>query len=120
MAARNHVICVLALVLCCAPLICGAGGTVPRSCLPDSAPPAESMGPLSVPLDIPICPTLVKTEFHIFPWVSLGTASICIPGTGKSIAIPAPCFSLKPVPVWFPWFRPIDAECTDRSNCGLP
>jgi len=74
---------------------------------------------MGIPFDVPIWPTLIRTEFHILPWVSLGRANICFPG-GKSVCLPVPCLSLKPVPVWFPWLRPLDAECAEPGTCGVP
>jgi len=99
---------------------CYAGQPIPRPCTPEYPIPAESMGPLPVPFDVPIWPTLVKTEFHIIPWVSLGSASVCIPGTCRSLEIPFPSFSLKPLPVWFPWLRPIDVEFKDCEPRPVP
>jgi len=92
----------------------------PRACLPEHPIPPESVGSIPVPFDLPIWPTLIKTEFHILPWVTFGKASICLPGTCRSVEIPAPCFSLKPVPFWFPWLRPLDAECSGTAGCRVP
>ncbi len=95
-------------------------GVVTRPCVPDRPIPPESLGGISVPFDLPIWPTLLKTEFHILPWVSFGKASVCIPGTCKAIEFPAPCLSLKPVPIWIPWLRPLDVECCDNPDCPVP
>jgi hypothetical protein len=95
---------------------CSAGqpaGT--RNCAPDRPIPPESVGSISVPFDLPIWPTLLKTEFHILPWVSLSKVSVCIPGTCKAVEFSAPVFSLKPIPLWFPWLRPLDVETSDTS-----
>lgn len=92
----------------------------PPPCVPERPIPPETIGGISVPFDVPIWPTLLKTEFHIIPWVSFGSARICIPYTGKAVHIPAPCFSLKPVPVWIPWLRPLDVECNDPTVCVVP
>jgi len=83
----------------------------PRQCLPERPVPPETLGGIGVPFDVPVYPTIVKTEFHILPWVNFGKCSICLPYCSKPIEIPAPCFSLQPVPVWFPWLRPVDSEC---------
>ncbi len=110
---------VLVVVLACFTLnsLCFGADCGGRPCYPDRPIPPESVGPMSLPFDVPIWPTLIKTEFHILPWISLGKASVCIPGTSKAIEFPAPCLSLKPIPFWLPWLRPIDAECKD---CGAP
>lgn len=92
----------------------------PRVCVPDRPVPPETVGPISVPFDIPIWPTIVRTELNIMPWISFGKASICLPGTCRSIEFPAPCLSLKPIPVWFPWLRPLDVECNSPSSCSIP
>lgn len=97
-----------------------AGGYGPRPCYPDRCIPPESVGGVPLPFDVPIWPTLLKTEFHIMPWVSFGKASVCIPGTSKAIEFYAPCFSLKAIPIWIPWLRPLDAECKDRKVCAGP
>jgi hypothetical protein len=91
-----------------------------RQCLPDRPVPPETIGGLSIPFDLPIWPTMIKTEFHILPWVSLNKVSICLPGRCKAIEFRAPCLSLKPIPVWFPWLRPLDVECKDPEICRLP
>lgn len=96
-----------------------AGAPGPRPCLPDPPIPPESVGSISLPFDVPIWPTLVKTEFHILPWISFGKASVCLPGTCRSIEFPTPSLSLKPVPVWFPWLRPVDAEIVNEP-ASLP
>lgn len=96
-----------------------AGAPGPRPCLTDPPTPPESVGSLSLPFDVPIWPTIVKTEFHILPWISFGKASVCIPGTCKSVEFPAPSLSLKPIPVWFPWLRPVDSEIINEP-CSLP
>ena len=110
---------VLVVVLACfaASSLCFGADCGGRPCYTDRPVPPESVGPMSLPFDVPIWPTLIKTEFHILPWISLGKASVCIPGTSKAIEFPAPCLSLKPIPFWLPWLRPIDAECKD---CGAP
>ncbi|MCX5874558.1 MAG: hypothetical protein NTY51_15175 [Deltaproteobacteria bacterium] len=90
-----------------------------RPCLPDRPVPPETIGGLSIPFDIPIWPTMIKTEFHILPWVSLSKVSVCLP-SGRSIEFRAPCLSLKPIPVWFPWLRPLDVECKDSEVCRVP
>lgn len=119
-SSRVAVLLVLVMLAMGAALPCSAGEAGYRSCVPDRPIPPESVGPVSIPFDIPIWPTIVKTEFHILPWVSLGKMSVCIPGTCKSIEFPAPCISLKPIPVWFPWLRPLDAECKDSEVCRVP
>lgn len=119
-ACRVAVVLSLIMLLMGASLPCSAGDAGYRPCLPDRPIPPESVGPVSIPFDIPIWPTIVKTEFHILPWVNLGKVSVCIPGTCKSIEFPAPCLSLKPVPVWFPWLRPLDAESKDSEVCRVP
>jgi len=111
---------IAALVLVTAPPVLLAADCGPRPCLQDIPIPPGSIGPVSVPFDVPIWPTLLKTEFHILPWVSFGRASICIPGTACALEIPAPCLSLKPIPIWIPWLRPLDAECKDPAICGRP
>jgi hypothetical protein len=114
MKTRNVVVILLAalmLFILGSPCLSGEG---PSQCLPDRPIPPETVGSMSLPFDVPVWPTLVKTEFHILPWVSLSKAQVCIPWTGKAIQFTAPCLSLKPIPVWFPWLRPIDAEC---GNC---
>jgi hypothetical protein len=52
------------------------------------------------------------------PWVNLGKAAVCLPYSGKAIEIPVPVFSLKPIPLWIPWLRPLDIEtsCGDRPT----
>jgi len=95
-----------------------AGPCGPRPCIPERPVPPETVGPVSIPIDVPIWPTLLKTEFHILPWINLGKVSICIPGTGRAIEIPAPRLSLKPIPVWIPWLRPLDAQWNDRKASG--
>ncbi len=99
----------------------GAAGTAgPRPCLPDRPPPPETIGPVSIPFDLPVWPTLLKTEFHVLPWVSLGTFSVCLPGCSQAFEFKAPCLSLKPIPVWIPWLRPLDAECKDSEVVKIP
>jgi hypothetical protein len=88
-----------------------------RFCVPERPIPPESLGPTPIPFDVPVWPTLLKTEFHILPWVSLGKASVCLPGTCWALEFPAPCFSLKPIPVWIPWLRPLDLECQGPKPC---
>jgi hypothetical protein len=117
---RVAVILMLAMLLPAVALPCFAGEAGYRTCVPDRPIPPESVGPISVPFDFPIWPTLIKTEFNILPWVSIGRASVCIPCTCKTIEFPAPCFSLKPIPVWFPWLRPLDVECQEKGACGVP
>jgi hypothetical protein len=117
---RVAVLLVLMILAMGVALPCSAGEAGYRTCVPDRPIPPESVGPISIPFDLPIWPTIVKTEFNILPWVSLGTASVCIPGTCKTIEFPAPCLSLKPIPVWFPWLRPLDAECKDSEFCRVP
>lgn len=114
---RLRIAVVFALCCAIAPLCYAA-------CIPDSTKhtperpiPPESVGGVSVPFDVPVWPTILKTEFHVLPWISFGTASITIPGTGKCIDIPSPCLSLKAIPVWIPWLRPLDAECNDPAVC---
>jgi hypothetical protein len=91
-----------------------------RQCVPDRPVPPETIGSLSVPFDLPIWPTIIKTEFHILPWVSLSKFSVCLPGSCRAIEFRAPCLSLKPIPVWFPWLRPLDAECKNSEVCRIP
>jgi len=120
MRIREAVIVIVGvLVLIGAPAYSLTGDCAPRACLPDRPIPPESVGPISIPFDIPIWPTLLKTEFCVLPWISFGKTSVCIPGTCKAIEFPAPCLSLKPIPVWIPWLRPIDVECKD-SECVVP
>jgi hypothetical protein len=118
----KRLLSVLVVVFACCAIgsACFAADCGGRPCYQDPPLPPESVGPMSLPFDVPIWPTLVKTEFHILPWISLGTASICIPGTSKAIEIPAPCLSLKPIPFWFPWLRPIDSECQDCGPARVP
>jgi hypothetical protein len=115
---RTAFLLVLSLLLLVVASSSYAGDPYAR-CAPDRPIPPESVGPVSVPFDLPIWPTLIKTEFHILPWVSFGKASVCLPG-GKHVEVPAPCLSLKPVPVWFPWLRPLDVECKDNGACTVP
>lgn len=115
--SRLAVIVALVSAIALGPTVCFGAGSA-RPCLPDMPVPPETVGPVSLPFDVPVWPTIVKTEFNILPWVSLGKASICIPGTCKAIEVPAPCFSLKPIPVWFPWLRPLDVECTTPTCIG--
>ncbi|HMK35944.1 MAG TPA: hypothetical protein VK463_12800 [Desulfomonilaceae bacterium] len=107
------------MLLAVAPIAFAADPCV-RGCAPDRPIPPESVGSLSLPFDLPIWPTLIKTEFHILPWISLGKASVCLPGSTKAIEFPALSLSLKPVPVWFPWLRPLDVECKDNDLCKVP
>jgi hypothetical protein len=121
MSAWKSVIAVMVVVsVLTVPLAAFAGGPSSRVCVPDRPIPPESVGPIGIPFDVPIWPTLLKTEFNILPWVSLGKASVCIPGTGASVEFPAPCFSLKPIPIWIPWLRPLDVECRDPKLCPNP
>ncbi|MDD3471752.1 MAG: hypothetical protein PHS86_03125 [Syntrophaceae bacterium] len=99
---------------------CLAGTSLPRPCLPDKPLPPETVGPMAIPFDLPVWPTLIKTEFHILPWVSLGTFSVCLPGCSQAYEFKAPCLSLKPIPIWFPWLRPLDAECKDSEVVKIP
>jgi hypothetical protein len=107
---------ILSLLFVVTPLVCLGGDSVPRPCLPDRPIPPETVGPMSLPFDIPVWPTILKTEFHVLPWVSLGKASVCLPYCSWAIEIPAPNFSLKPIPLWIPWLRPLDVEGKD-SEC---
>ena len=116
--SRLAVVVMLMCAVSFTPSFCLGGGDITGRCLPDMPVPADTVGPVSLPFDIPIWPTIVKTEFNILPWVSFGKASICIPGTCKAVVVPAPCFSLKPIPVWFPWLRPLDVECSKPSCIG--
>lgn len=111
---------VAVLVAALVPVTLHAGRCGSRPCLPDDPIPPESIGPVSVPFDIPVWPTLLKTEFLILPWVSFGKSSVCIPGTSLAVEFFAPCVSLKPIPIWIPWLRPLDAECKDPAVCGTP
>jgi hypothetical protein len=113
---------ILAIVLTlCSAHIAFGNDCVPGRCVPDRPIPPESVGSIGVPFDLPVWPTIVKTEFHILPWLSFGKASICLPGCSKPIDVPAPCLSMKPIPVWFPWLRPLDVECKDKaSTCRMP
>jgi hypothetical protein len=111
---------VCTLLLAGMPVSSSALDGCPRSCVPDRPIPPESVGPMSLPFDVPVWPTLLKTEFHILPWVSLGKVSVCLPGTSKAIEFPAPCLSLKPIPVWIPWLRPLDTECKDNNLSWVP
>lgn len=91
-----------------------------RQCLPDQPVPPESIGSMSLPFDIPIWPTIIKTEFHILPWISLNKVSVCLPGSCRAVEFRAPCLSLKPIPFWFPWLRPLDVECKNSEVCRIP
>lgn len=111
---KKYMLPIVALCIltgCFATVAWSADPCGPRGCIPDRCIPPESIGSVSVPFDVPIWPTLLKTEFHIMPWLSFGKASVCIPCTSKAVEFPAPCLSLKPIPMWIPWFRPLDAEC---------
>lgn len=99
--------------------VCCADNCQPRHCIPDRPVPPETIGGLAIPFDLPIWPTMIKTEFHILPWVTLSKVSVCLPGSCKAIEFRAPCLSLKPIPVWFPWLRPLDAECKDSEICRI-
>ncbi|MGC8659591.1 MAG: hypothetical protein ACP5U1_11010 [Desulfomonilaceae bacterium] len=94
--------------------------TPSRPCIPDRPVPPESIGCLGVPFDIPIWPTILKTEFHILPWISLNKMSVCLPGKCKAVEFRVPCLSLRPIPVWLPWLRPLDAECKNSEPCAVP
>jgi hypothetical protein len=121
MRVREAVIITIGvLFLIGAPVCSFAGDFATRQCLPDRPIPPETVGPISIPFEFPIWPTLLKTEFHVLPWISLGKASVCIPGTCKAIEFPAPCLSLKPIPIWIPWLRPLDVECKDSDCVALP
>ncbi len=121
MRVREAIIIAVSLMLLIgAPIYSFAGESPSRPCYPDRPIPPETVGPISVPFDIPIWPTLLKTEFHVLPWISLGKASVCIPGTCKAVEFPAPCLSLKPIPIWIPWLRPLDVECKDSECVALP
>jgi len=110
----------LSMVLVGTTVSCDAQCPAPRTCVPDRPIPPESVGPVSLPFDFPVWPTLLKTEFHIVPWVSLGKTSVCIPCTNTAIDIPTPCFSLKALPVWIPWLRPLDTECGNCNTSWIP
>lgn len=88
-----------------------------RPCLPDRPVPPETVGGFSIPFDIPIWPTIIKTEFHIMPWICLSKVSVCLPGSCKSIEFRFPSLSLKPIPVWIPWLMPLDVECKKPEVC---
>jgi hypothetical protein len=112
---------ILFAVLVCAygavgPAAVNAADCVGRPCLPDRPIPPESLGSIGLPFDVPIWPTLLKTEFQILPWVNFGKASVCLPYSGKSIDLPVPLFSLKPIPVWIPWLRPLDIEMNHGAS----
>jgi hypothetical protein len=106
-------------VFACLPSTTLALDCGPRVCVPERPIPPETVGPIGIPFDLPVWPTIIKTEFNIIPWMSFKRVSICLPGSCKAIVCPAPCFSLKPLPVWFPWLRPVDVECTP-SPCWVP
>lgn len=107
------------LALCCFSLSANvlAADSPPRPCPPERCIPPESVGEVGIPFDVPIWPTLLKTEFNVLPWVSWGKASVCIPGTCKALEFSCPKFSLKSIPVWIPWLRPLDVECDDEEVC---
>ncbi len=86
----------------------------PRHCVPERPIPPESVGSIGLPFDIPIWPTLLKTEFNILPWISFKKTSICFPGSCKSLEFTAPSLSLEAIPIWIPWLRPLDIECRDK------
>jgi hypothetical protein len=119
---RFRLVCVSALVIALSvAMMCQAEEGRPRYCSPERPVPGETMGPVGIPFDLPIYPTIVKTEFHILPWVTFGKSSICLPYTSKQIQIPSLCVSMKPIPVWFPWLRPLDIECDKKGNtCSIP
>jgi hypothetical protein len=108
---------VLMLIVVAMPLAVLAGGAGPQPCPPERPIPPESVGSIGLPFDVPIWPTLLKTEFHVLPWVTVGKASVCVPGTCWAVEFPAPCFSLKAIPVWIPWLRPLDVDCRDSKYC---
>jgi hypothetical protein len=114
------VVWIVALTLFTVPIAAIAADCGPRPCPPDPGIPPESIGGVGIPFDVPIWPVLLKTEFHILPWVKLGKASVCIPGTSKAIEFTCPNFSLKPIPIWIPWLRPLDVECKDNEVCAGP
>lgn len=116
---RIVIVFAISLLLIAAASTTFAGDPCARPCIPDRPIPPESVGPVSVPFDLPIWPTLIKTEFHILPWISLGKASVCLPGSCKAIEFPVPCLSMKPIPVWFPWLRPLDVECKENDLCRV-
>jgi hypothetical protein len=105
----------LVLIMC---VSVSAWDTVPRYCPPERCIPPESVGEVDIPFDVPIWPTLLKTEFHVLPWVKWGKASVCIPGVCKALEFSCPSFSLKALPVWIPWLRPLDVECEDEEVCA--
>lgn len=117
---RFFVAFIVTALLAAGGMLCSADQCGPRVCLPERPIPPESIGPIPIPFDLPIVPTLVKTEFHILPWISFGKASICLPYACKPVEFPAPCLSLKPVPFWFPWLRPFDAECSSPQANPIP
>ncbi len=117
---RLVLVTIVVAALLILPTLSFSAGCGPRPCVPDRPVPPESVGSVSVPFDVPIWPTLIKTEFHILPWISFGKASVCIPGTSKAFEFPAPCLSLKPIPVWFPWLRPLDVDCAPTGACPAP
>ena len=119
-AAIVSVLLIVALILIGLPTLSCAGSPAARPCVPERPIPPESVGSISLPFDVPIWPTLLKTEFNILPWLSFGKASVCLPGSCKSIEFPAPSFSLKPIPIWIPWLRPLDIEVQDREVCAGP
>jgi hypothetical protein len=115
------VVLIVALAAAALPVSSVAGDCAPpRVCAPDPCIPPESVGGIGVPFDLPIWPTIIKTEFHIFPWLSFSKASVCIPGSCKAIEFPAPCLTLKPIPVWFPWLRPLCIENCPPGVSGIP
>jgi hypothetical protein len=119
MRVYGIILCAVLLVTAVAiPTSYAASVCAPQRCVPDRPIPPESVGPMSLPFDVPVWPTLLKTEFHIMPWISMGKASVCIPGTCTAIEFPAPCFSLKPIPIWIPWLRPLDVECSSKNDCS--
>lgn len=122
---RRSIIYTIALIILLVSAPCTWAADYVKSgqpCVPDRPVPPESVGGIGIPFDLPIWPTIIKTEFHILPWVSFGKANICLPGCSKPISIPAPCLSMKPIPVWFPWLRPLDIECNSpaKPNCAMP
>jgi hypothetical protein len=119
-SAHAIVAVLLALAIVATPMDCPCAECGPRVCLPDRPVPPESVGAIPVPFDVPIWPTIIKTEFNILPWITIGKASVCLPGTCTPIEFPAPCLSLKPIPFWFPWLRPLDTECSAQSGCSIP
>jgi hypothetical protein len=99
------------MILCIGGSVFGqAAPCGPGPCVPERPIPPESVGTISLPFDVPVWPTLLKTEFNIMPWLNFDRIRVCLPMTGRTIEFPAPHLSLKPIPIWIPWLRPLDAE----------